>query len=326
MEPSNASVLPKGAITPLAQWGVDTVRAPAVHALGNEGEGVVVASIDTGVHGSHEALVNNFRSENGWYDPAEGDNTPTDNDGHGTHTMGTIAGQTNGIGVAPKAKWISCKGCGWLGCYLSDLTDCGNWAGCPTDANGNNAKCNLAPNLVSNSWGGGQGDTFYDDIMAAWRAVDIAPIFAIGNSGTAGCGSANSPGDSTLAIAVGSTAKDETVSYFSSLGPTVRGNRIKPEVAAPGSDVVSASNTGNSAYATMSGTSMATPHVAGISALLYAKNPNLTVDQLLETLAAGAQHSVASTGKNCGNVREDSYPNNHVGHGRADALASHESL
>ncbi|CAG7716772.1 unnamed protein product, partial [Allacma fusca] len=307
---------------PLAQWGIETIRAPAVHALGNEGEGVVVASIDSGAQGTHESLKNNFRSENGWFDPAEGDKTPIDNDGHGTHTLGIIVGQTNGIGVAPKAKWIACKACTRTGCMFSDLIDCGNYAGCPTDIDGKNPRCDLAPNLVSNSWGGDQGDTFFDEVMAAWRLVNIAPIFAIGNSGFSGCGTANSPGDSELAIGVGATAFGEVLAHFSSLGPTLLGNRIKPDIAAPGADIISAYPAGDRAYASMSGTSQACPHVAGIAALLYAQNPNLTVEKLIDALTAGAQRTIASTGTNCGNVREDTYPNNHVGAGRADALAS----
>jgi hypothetical protein len=310
------------AIVPNAQWGVDKVRAPAVwEQRNNTGAGVVVMTIDTGVRGTHEAVRNNHRELNGWFDPAEGDSTPTDNDGHGTHTMGTIAGQTNGVGVAPGAQWIACKGCGYFGCYLSDLTDCGNFAGCPTDVYGTNARCELAPSLVSNSWGGGQGDAFFDEIIATWKAVDIAPLFSIGNSGS-GCGTANSPGDSIDAIGVGSTTAEETISSFSSRGPTYRGQRIKPEISAPGSAVISSYNTADDAYATLSGTSMACPHIAGISALIYAENPTLSYDGIKAALIGGAQRTIASTGANCGSVREDTYPNHVVGHGRADALAS----
>ncbi|CAG7816739.1 unnamed protein product [Allacma fusca] len=321
---------PNEAVTPLAQWGVETVRADKVHEEGNTGEGIVVANIDTGVRYTHEALRNNYRGavnnnnhNYAWYDPNLRSEIPNDSHGHGTHVMGTIVGSTNGIGIAPGATWMACKGCVPAGCYEFDLLICGNWIGCPTDLQGRNEDCSKAPNIVNNSWGGGVNDPFYDDIIEAWRRGNIAPLFVAGNSGTR-CSTIESPGDRNGTITVGSTASTNELSTFSSVGPTT-GGLMKPDIAAPGTSIVSASGSSDTGYATMSGTSMACPHVAGVAALLNKVKPGLTVDELLDALNAGAQ-AVSSGAKTCNNVRDDVYPNYHVGSGRLDALASVEYL
>jgi subtilisin family serine protease len=156
--------------------------------------------------------------------------------------------------------------------------------------------------------------------MSAWIAGDIAPLFSMGNSGPY-CGSANSPGDSELAIAVGSTTEAKGLSSFSSVGPTYRGNRVKPDISAPGSNIVSSYYLSDTSYSTLSGTSMACPHVAGLAALLYTDRPNMTVAELRAALLIGAQ-SVNPSGRNCGNINEETYPNHHVGQGRVNARAS----
>lgn len=91
------------------EWGIEKVEAPEVWASGNTGEGVLVGSIDTGVQGTHEALKDNFVGDYGWFDPYDQSPVPIDTNGHGTHTMGTIAG-ANGVGVAPNSQWMACRG------------------------------------------------------------------------------------------------------------------------------------------------------------------------------------------------------------------------
>ncbi|CAG7727434.1 unnamed protein product [Allacma fusca] len=325
LEPIEVNQLSTDEILPNAQWGVDKIRAEQVWENGNKGGGIVVANIDTGVRYTHTALRSNFRgtiqgnNNYAWYAPTGKAAVPSDSQGHGTHTMGTIAGNANGIGVAPGATWIACKGCAGSSCSTFDLTECGNWVACPTTTSGASPDCGKAPHIVSNSWGGGQGNGWYDDIIAAWRRVNIIPLFSAGNSGP-NCRTANSPSDRTGAIAVGSTTNGDVVSSFSSVGPTVDG-RMKPEISAPGSSVVSASSSSDTGYATMSGTSMACPHAAGLSALILNEKPNLTVDQLKDALITGAQH-IISSGKTCSGVKDSDYPNHHVGAGRIDAVAS----
>ena len=129
---------------------------------------------------------------------------PCDDDGHGTHTMGTMVGDdgdpgTNQVGVAPHARWIAAKGCEDLGCSDFALLSSGQWILAPTDLNGQNPRPDLAPNIVNNSWGDGPGNPFYQAIVDAWNAAGIFPAFSIGNAGEFGCATAGSPGDCTTA-------------------------------------------------------------------------------------------------------------------------------
>ncbi|CAG7835760.1 unnamed protein product [Allacma fusca] len=304
------------------QWGVEQIEAPVVWNGGNRGDGIVVATIDTGVRYTHEALRNNFRAKYGWLDPWYFTPEPNDQNGHGTHTTANIAGKARHVGVAPNTTWIACKGCATSSCFQLDLLDCAQWIACPTDTDGNNPDCSLAPHLVSNSWGGGRGSTWYAASVNAWRAAGIIPVFSIGNSGPA-CNTANSPGDYENVIGVGATSSENILAYFSSVGPTYNGQRIKPDVAAPGQQVFSAYHTSDTAYATLSGTSMACPHAAGTIALMLASTPNADVnyDKIKEALQAGSVQTV-SEGKSCEGIPDTKIPNHHIGHGRINARQS----
>jgi len=228
------------------EWGVMKIEAPAVWDSTTRGENVIVAGIDTGVLKDHEALKDNYY-EGGWHDAMSGKDEPYDDDGHGTHTMGTIAGQ-NGIGVAPGAKWIACKGLGPRGGNDVTLSECAQFV----------LKFNPRPKVVCNSWGGGQGQTFFNDEIAAWQAAGIIPVFAVGNEGS-GCTTAGSPGDQPNLISVGATDKNDKIARFSSRGYAKGSNpkRFKPEVSAPGVNIRSAFNEGPNSYASLQGTSMA---------------------------------------------------------------------
>lgn len=300
------------------EWGVVKVSAPALWSDGIRGQGVVVSHIDTGVRSTHESLVGSLRESHAWLDPYSATGSPIDENGHGTHTMGTIMGR-GGIGVAPNATYITCRGCDTASCTEQALLACGQWTTCPTQPDGSDEDCSKKPALSSNSWGGGSENAWYNDVVSAWRAANIVPIFAIGNSGPF-CRTANSPGDQLNLISVGATTLLDAVAQFSSHGPTLVSNRIKPDVSAPGSNVRSAGHLGDAEYATLSGTSMATPHVAGAVALLLSKNPNLTyaqIDTLLkENNARPRMEQVVCTG---GGVNiTDPWPNNSFGHGRID--------
>ena len=181
------------------EWNIAKIGADAAWANGVLGGGVVIGSVDSGVDLEHPALVNQYRGNLGngtvvndynWFDPtgACGD-TPCDNVGHGTHTMGTIVGGDGpgpfapDIGVAPGARWIAAKGCEDFGCSESSLLAAGQFMLAPTDLAGENADPSRRPDIVSNSWGGGPGDPFYQDIVTAWRAAGIIPVFSSGNPG-----------------------------------------------------------------------------------------------------------------------------------------------
>jgi hypothetical protein len=160
------------------EWNIAEVGAPSAWSdFGTTGEGIVVGTIDTGVQFDHPALVNQYRGkqEDGsfvhdynWYDPSNvcgfPSDTPCDNADHGTHTMGTIAGDDGGenqIGVAPGVRWMAAKGCEDFSCSFDALLSSGQWMLAPTDISGNNPDPDMRPHVVSNSWGGGGGDTFY---------------------------------------------------------------------------------------------------------------------------------------------------------------------
>jgi subtilisin family serine protease len=305
------------------EWGVTKISAPSVWDLGYSGQGIVVSNIDSGVLYTHTALKSNFRSSYGWYDPVTESANPYDDNGHGTHTLGTIAG-SGGIGVAPGATWIACKGCRGRDCYESDLLSCAQFITCPTDTSGNNKDCSKAPDVVSNSWGGGQGDTFYDAAITTWRSAGIIPIFSIGNAGPA-CGTANSPGDNANVISVGATTSTDGLGSYSSKGPSVNG-LVKPELSAPGSSVRSAWYTSNSAYNTIDGTSMACPHVSGTVALLLSAKSTLTYEEIKSTLISTTSKTISSTGYTCGSTRDATIPNNQFGYGRLNALSAVQSI
>lgn len=274
------------------QWGVVNVGAPQVWDAGNKGVGAVVGVIDTGARATHVALRYTYRGNQpgqnhnyNWFAPTGQDAVPSDNNGHGTHVIGSASG-TEGIGVAPGSYWITCRGCTTAGCSDFNLIQCGNWMACPTNTAGVAPDCSKAPNVVNNSWGGGSNNPWYDAVITAWRNVDIVPIFSAGNAGF-DCQTLISPGDRPLAISVGATLANNQRSGLSSIGPTVDG-RINPFIVAPGNDIVSASHLDDTSYHALSGSSMAAPHISGVVALLFSRNRNLTVSQITAALQAGA--------------------------------------
>lgn len=319
-------------VTP--QWGVSKIRAPEVWATGNTGKGVVIGVIDTGVRHTHKDIAGNFRQSFGWFDPEKKIATPYDTTGHGTHVVGTIAG-ANGIGVAPGATWIMCKGCRANGCYASELLACFQFMACPTTPDGRTKDCSKQPDIVNNSWGAGQGVSTFDAVIATWHANQIIPVFAGGNAGPS-CKTITSPGDKANVITVGATDSNDALASFSSKGPSVVGGIRKPDVLAPGATIRSACFTGDRDYCVKSGTSMAAPHVTGMIALYFVRYPppapksttvRLTENDapyadVVEALRATAQTSVLtiSSGYTCGSTSDKVFPNNQFGYGRLDAV------
>jgi len=217
---------------------------------------------------------------------------------------------------------MACKGCATSSCALDALIECGQFMICPTKHDGSDQDCSKAPHVVSNSWGAGRGNTFYNSVLEAYYAAKIIVVFSIGNTGPS-CSTARSPGEQPNVIGVGATTISNELAYFSSIGPSMYGNEyIKPNVAAPGNNVNSAYHTSDTAYYTMSGTSMACPHTAGLVALLVGANPNLTFEEAKEFLYAGADHNVVSTGQTCGGIKDDVFPNNSFGWGKINAYNS----
>ncbi|MFI6878086.1 S8 family serine peptidase [Streptomyces sp. NPDC050400] len=311
------------------QWGVSDVKADQVwDQYQDRGEGIVIANVDTGVQYDHPDLVANYRGNNGdgtftndynFYDPSgncPSDGTPCDNAGHGTHTMGTMVGK-NGIGVAPNAKWIAAKGCETDNCSDGNLLAAGQWILAPTDHNGQNPRPDLAPDIVNNSWGEKGNSTFYQDIVEAWNSAGIFEAFAAGNEGNGTtCSTTTSPGSGAATYGVGSYDSAGKISTFSGFGPSLLDGSAKPNITAPGSNVKS--TWPGSTYNTISGTSMATPHVAGAVALLWSAEPSLigNIDATRKALDEGAR-DVDDT--HCGGTAAR---NNVWGEGKLDILAS----
>lgn len=314
--------------TDAIEWGVAEIGAPQVwDEFGDRGEGIVIANIDTGVQYDHPALVNSYRGNLGdgsfdhaynWFDPTGvcADSEPCDNNDHGTHTMGTMVGDDgadNQIGVAPGARWIAAKGCEARTCSDAALLASGQWILAPTDANGENPRPELRPDIVNNSWGGGGNNPWYQQTVDAWRAAGILPVFSNGNSGP-NCGTAGSPGDYESSYAVGAYGSNGAIAGFSSRGSGTE--LIKPNIAAPG--VAVRSSVAGGGYAAFSGTSMAAPHVAATAALIWSVAPSLRGDlPATEALLDRTARDVDDT--TCGGTAAD---NNVFGEGRLDAYVA----
>ncbi|HLU46150.1 MAG TPA: S8 family serine peptidase [Natronosporangium sp.] len=325
----DAALSPDQAINAV-EWNVTMIGAPRVwDQFGRAGDGIVVASIDTGVQFDHPALRKQYRGYTGtgynhnynWFDPAGicGTPAPCDNNGHGTHVTGTMVGDDgagNQIGVAPRARWIAAKGCEYSSCSSASLLAAGQWMLAPTDLSGANPQPRLAPHVVNNSWGGGGGSTWYQPVINAWVAAGIFPVFAAGNSGYLGCGSASSPGDNPPAYAVGAYDRQGVIAPFSGRGPSAVDGSTKPNVSAPGVNIRSSVPTNS--YAMYSGTSMAAPHVAGTVALIWSVSPPTVRDIPLTRKLIDATATDVSD-LTCGGVPGN---NNVYGEGRLNAYAA----
>jgi subtilisin-like proprotein convertase family protein len=289
----------------VVEWGVEKIRADEVWStFGTTGEGIIVANIDTGVRYTHDALNDQYRGTSSgshdfnWYDPSSicGGGVPCDNNGHGTHTMGTIAGDdggTNEIGVAPGAQWIAAKGCESTSCSDSALLNSAEWmlAPCRVDDDPGDPDCDpdMRPHVVNNSWGSVPGgDPWYQASVDAWDASGILHVFSAGNSGP-GAGTIGSPSDYCNTLSIGATDISDVIASFSSRGPgAFAGCTDKPDVSGPGVNVRSSLNSSDSAYGSASGTSMAAPHVTGCIALLLSLDPTLTQNDVYDLLTTTA--------------------------------------
>ncbi|OQR88561.1 serine protease family S08A [Achlya hypogyna] len=331
------------------EWGIAVVGAPAVWPKTN-GSGVIVGSIDTGVRHSHEALRDNWRRHRGWFDPYNQTQVPSDDTGHGTHTTGTMVGR-HGIGIAPGAQWIACKGLLQGKGTSPALLSCAQFMLCPTYADGSHPDCTAGADVVNNSWGGAKFHPWFEDAVAAWHKAGVTPVFSIGNHGPS-CGTAGNPGGypNVLSVgAIGSPTNDPTqLAHFSAKGPAryidrygVATTLVQPLLVAPGFFIRSAKHTTDRRYVNMAGTSMAAPHVSGVVALLKSLHPSIQYDEIRALLTTSSERSslqsepsiwllpknkTAPGAKDCNGTLDSTWPNNRYGYGRVDVVRAISKL
>jgi serine protease AprX len=337
-------------------WGVAKINAPKVWAKGVTGQGVTIAGEDTGYQWDHPALKQQYRGWNGskanhaynWHDAIHSANgscpadskAPCDDHGHGTHTAGTFAGDDHGsnqTGVAPGAKWIGCRNMNEGNGTPASYIECTQWFMAPTDLDGKHPDPDKAPDVISNSWScpPSEGCTVGDELRKMVNQATNAGILFVAAAANAGpsCSTiTDPPATYSNAFDIGATDSNDALASFSSRGPVIKDSgdpmkKIKPDVSAPGVDVFSSypPNT----YAVLSGTSMATPHVAGAAALLMSADPTLKghpekVARLLRKTAVteGVTDPVNQT---CGGTSRTDWPNYMIGHGRIDVFAAYQA-
>src|SRR6188472_461763 len=324
--------------------GINYTHAPQVWALGFTGQTIVIASADTGVRWTHNALKPHYRGWDGvnadhdynWHDSIHsgggvcGPNSPfpCDDFFHGSHTTGTAIGDDgtgNQIGMAPGAKWIGCRNMDQGNGTPARYIECMEWFLAPYPIGGGQGDPLRAPDVTSNSWvcppsEGCSADTLQAAVEAQ-ASAGIMMVAGAGNDGPACSTIMYPPAIYAASYTVGAlNTGQDVIADFSSRGPvTIDGsNRIKPDISAPGTGTRSSYNTSDSAYATLSGTSMATPHIAGAMTLLWCARPELRHNiSGSRTVLDDAAHFIAY--KLCGSAGP---PDNVTGWGRVDVLAA----
>ncbi|MFF4172837.1 S8 family serine peptidase [Streptomyces sp. NPDC001744] len=280
------------------------VHAPEAWAAGYDGKGTRVAVLDTGADVEHPDLKGRVTASKNF---TESDTTD-DRQGHGTHTLSTVGGSGAASGgkkkgVAPGAELLNGKvlddsgsgaiswiiaGMEWAVAQGADVVSMSLGSPVPTD-------CTDPMSVAAEQLAQNEGTLF---------------VVAAGNAGPS-LNTVSSPGCAPSVLTVGATDRDDSTAYFSSRGPTLVNHTLKPEIAAPGVGISAAAAGGRGLYAyrSMSGTSMATPHVAGAAALVKQRHPDWTARRIKAALVASAESDLP------GDVRE-------VGAGRLDVKAA----
>jgi subtilisin family serine protease len=339
-------------------WGVAKINAPSVWSAGFTGQGIVIGGEDTGYQWDHPILKPHYRGWNGvsvnhnfnWYDAVHNarpgnpcgssSRVPCDDDQHGTHTAGTFVGD-DGPNASPRHQYGVAPGAQWIGCRNMDegkgtpmrYIQCMQFMLAPTDLDGHNANPDLGADIVSNSWSCPSSEgCSANTLQTAVDALVAAGVFYVAaaqNSGPSCATILDPPALYDSAFVVGATDGMDELASFSSLGPVVSSAKIRPDVVAPGV-LVCSSIPPNTYSCNFSGTSMATPHVAGAAALLMSAFPRLKGHPA--DVAAVLQNTAARQGitdpynTGCGDRETATFPNYALGYGRIDVYAAFSSM
>lgn len=335
--------------------GVKYTNAPLLWDSGFTGEGIVLAGQDTGVEWNHPALKARYRGYDKssdtvdhiyhWFDAWGSDGRPAycnsdsqipcDDHGHGTHTVGTMLGDASTdphqrsysiIGMAPDAQWIGCRNMKEGVGRPSSYTACFEFFLAPYPQGGNkftDGRPELGPDIINNSWGcppeeGCDTDSLRQ-VVDTMRAAGQFVIASAGNDGSR-CGSVSNPISMHDAVfSVGAHNVNGQIAAFSSRGPVTSdgSNRLKPDISAPGVSIYSSTISQRGGYSSSSGTSMASPHMAGAAALLWSAVPNISgkIDLSEQILIKSA---TPKSSIECGDVGIEGTPNYIYGYGNLD--------
>ncbi len=286
--PAVAKVWLDGRMHPTLDVSVPQIGAPTAWAAGLTGVGVTVGILDTGVKADHPDLAGKVVEQRDFTDTLPGGG---DDDGHGTHVAGIIAGTGAAsagrfTGVAPGAKLVVGKVCTEFGCPDSAIIAGMEW---------------IAPKVKSvNMSLGGPSTDGTDPVSQALNALTAqhGTLFVVAAGNSRGADQVAAPASADAALAVGSVTKQDETSVFSSPGPRVGDFAVKPDIAAPGTGIVAARAAGtpvgdadpvDANYTRLSGTSMAAPHVAGATAILLQQHPDWDAGRLKATLMSTAK-------------------------------------
>ncbi|MFJ4783778.1 S8 family serine peptidase [Streptomyces sp. NPDC088794] len=285
------------------------IGAPEVWSSGDTGQGIDVAVLDTGIDTAHPDLSHSIATTRSFVPGQDVE----DRNGHGTHVASTVAGDGTASGgkergVAPGAALHIGKVLGDDGSGQDSWVVAGmEWAAVEQHAR----VVNMSLGTDSPSDGTDPESVAVNRLSAQTGALFVV---AAGNAGAPGA--IGGPGAADAALTVGAVDRDDNVAFFSSQGPRVGDGALKPEISAPGVDILAARShlapEGEGDYQTLSGTSMATPHVAGAAALALAAHPELTGSQVKDLLTSTS-------------ARTPEYDAFQAGSGRVDAAASVDS-
>ncbi|ANZ37615.1 serine protease [Lentzea guizhouensis] len=267
--------------TPTPSWGIDRIDQRALpldnsFTYPNAGSGVTAYIIDTGIRITHSDFGG--RASHG-RDTVDNDNDSTDCNGHGTHVAGTVGGTRFGVAKDVKlvgVRVLNCSGSGTFAGVIAGI----DWV--TADVQGNPAR---KPAVANMSLGGGANQTV-DDAVKRSIAAGVTYGLAAGNdNGSNACNT--SPARTPEAITVGSTERTDVRSGFSNIGTCL-------DIFAPGTAITSAWLTDDNATNTISGTSMATPHVVGAAAVFLGSSPTATPQQVRDALVENATPDVVT--------------------------------